>query len=197
SGAASATLWRNGDEITYNQSEWGNDPAASILINNYGTVYLSTGFVFEIGLQGAGFSADWTDPTILVAYLPASGAPGALDADLIDPTSTSSGQFGGDVAALKLNIDFSDAGITLGNSGIAFGDLILANLSLTDLNGLTVRQFLGVANTALGGGTTTDTITELDALTIQIDGSFFREIPSAFAQDHLIAPATPVPEPSS
>ena len=89
----------------------------------------------------------------VIDYLPAVGTAGPLNTNLLNPTSSSSGAFGGEVTALKLNIDFSDAGFLLGTKGIPFGDLILANFStLPNLNGLTVRQFLGDANTALGGG---------------------------------------------
>jgi hypothetical protein len=83
-------------------------------------------------------------------YLPASGTPAALNADLIDPTSSSSGQFGGEVLALRLNVDFSAAGITQGPGG-PFGALTLTSTGMS-LDGQTVLQVLAAMNTALGGG---------------------------------------------
>jgi hypothetical protein len=198
-GTASATSWSVGDVITYSQAAWGTGGIANgTLLANYDSVYSGVGDVFVIGLTSGGFHAVWTDPTILSAYLPASGPAGALNANLLDPTTTSSGDFGGNVAALKLDIDFSDAAVTLGNTGIAFGDLILANVGLTDLNGLTVRQFLSLLNTALGGGTTIDSIADLDPLAVQLSVSFYAGTPSTFAQNNLVAPTVaPVPEPAS
>jgi hypothetical protein len=103
--------WMNGDLITYNQAEWGDTPtannAAGVLQNNYPSVYASSFGVFEIGIPGAaGFSAQFTSVDNLLAFLPAAGVSGPLNTDLADPSSSSAGVFGGEVAALKLNVDF-------------------------------------------------------------------------------------------
>jgi hypothetical protein len=107
------------------------------------------------------------------------------------------------VVALRLNVDFSDAGLLAGTSGLHFGDLILANFTstmdfglgpvdLTNLNGLTVRQFLADANTAMGGGLAIDDVFYLALVSVQVNGSFGEGLVSPFAQDHLVAPAAPV-----
>jgi hypothetical protein len=151
---ARATTFTNGDLITHGQGEWGDDPttglAAELLLANYDTVYASQTGLFIIGGYPSGFSAVFDNASHVLAYLPTSGAIGPLDADLVNPTSTPSGAFGGEVAALKLNIDFSDAGLLPGNLNVRFGDLVLQNFnklqgnlkSLRSLNGLTVRQFM-------------------------------------------------------
>ncbi len=69
-------------------------------------------------------------------YLPASGPPGALNADLLNPVSSSSGEFGGEVVALRINVDFSAAGITQGPGG-PFGALTLGSTGMS-LDGQTV-----------------------------------------------------------
>jgi hypothetical protein len=106
--------------------------------------------VFEIGipLASGGHFIDFTDQSTILVYLPSFGLPVALNANVTDPDTTSSGFLGGDVAALKLDIDFSDAGLIAHPAGIAFGDLRLAGLGggLTGLDGLTVRQILDIAN---------------------------------------------------
>jgi hypothetical protein len=145
-GAVSATTWHVGDFTTFNSADWGDVPngsnAASVLENNYAAVYAGTMDLFEIGIPGAaGFSALFTGSAVLLDYLPAAGTLGPFDTDLVDPTSTAAGQFGGDVAALKLNIDFSDKGVTPHNASVRFGDLHLFALTLTGLNGLSVRDF--------------------------------------------------------
>jgi hypothetical protein len=201
-GVASATPWQIGDMITYPQGGWSDDPTGSnTLITHYGDVYGANFGVVEIGIPGiAGFSIRFSTSTNVLDYLPALGAIGPLNADLINPSSTSSGTYGGEVLALQLNIDFSDAGFTLGNAGIPFGDLILSNFStLPGLNGLTVRDFSGLVNTLLGGGSNGYTISELYPLTVDLNSSFGGGGVSQFALDHLNAPEVthPAPEPTS
>ncbi len=203
SGAASATVWKDGDLITWTQGAWGDIPtttnAAGLLNDNYDTVYASTGGIFEVGIPGtAGFSMVFTTAANLLDYLPSAGTAAPLDSDLGNPTTSPSGIFGGDVAALKINIDFSDAGFLTGNSGLKFGDLTVSNLtSDTDLNGLTIRQILGIANTALGGGTVADSISDIDFIAANLNASFGGGGVSTWAQDHLNAPSTAVPEPTT
>src|SRR5258707_14019237 len=130
SGAANAsTVWLPGQVTTNGQATWA-DPtqAGALILNDFATVYASTSGIFQVGTS-AGFSILFTDGPSLLAYLPATGLIGPLDSNLVDPTSTASGAFGGEVTALKLNIDFSSAGFTLGTSGIPFGNLVLSNFS--------------------------------------------------------------------
>ena len=145
----------------------------------------------------------FTDVDLLQAYLPAAGALAPLDATLINPTLSVSGAFGGEVAALKLNIDFSDAGLLPGNLNVHFGDLVLEGfgtlkdgLSLRALNGLTVRQFNAGMNSLLGGGSfshyTTANISDLDTITQSINGSFFGNVPGTFATQHLTIASVPL-----
>ena len=152
--------------ITYPQAAWGDTPtatnAAGLLSSDFSTVYAATFGTLEVGIPGtAGFSIVFTDVIALLDYLPEINPIGPLVSDLLNPLSTASGAFGG-VTALHLNVDFSDAGFTLGSSGIPFGDLILANFNtLPVLNALTVGQFLAIDNTALGGGSSIFSIADL------------------------------------
>ncbi len=165
----------DGDLFTYPQALWSNDPTATgLLFNNYDSVY-DFGVV-EVGNPGAaGFSIRFSAATFVTGYLPSNGTPGPLNSDLIDPTSTSSGAFGGEVLALRLNIDFSDAGLLPGALGIPFGDLQFRNFvnSQYNLNDLTVRQLLGQANNLLGGGSSFFySIAELNQIAVQLNSSF-------------------------
>jgi hypothetical protein len=187
--------WKDGDLITYPQVGWGDltSEAGSLLNAQYDYVYGSTGGLLEVGIAGAaGFSLLFTSASGVLGYLPAQGALGALNADLVDPTSSASGGFGGEVTALSLNVDFSDAGVTLGGAGIPFGDLTLCNFNdLPRLNGVTVRQFLGAVNTLLGGGSANYGIAELFLVSERLNVSFEGRTPSQFAQDHLVNGACP------
>jgi hypothetical protein len=201
SSAARADSWSAGALTTYDQAEWG-DPttaAGSLLGTYYGTVYASTGDVFQIGNASTGFFAEFTGESHLDDFLPASGAVGPLNNDSANPTTTSAGIFAGEVAGLKLNIDFSAAGLLPGTSGLHFGDLVLTGMTGANsgLNGLTVSQFLSLNDMALGGADTGFTITDLDIELVGLNNAFDDGQPDSFAQDHLIAPGSSaaMPEP--
>jgi len=155
----------------------------------------------EVGVPlNAGYSIIFTSAVAILNYLPSSGAPGSLTADLVDPTSTSSGLLGAYVLALQLNADFNDAGFLHGTNAVLFGDLILTQPPfLAEFNGYSVRQFLGEANRILGGGAFTGTTyDDVAALTEDVGNAFHAGLPSAFAQDHLQLPAAgTVPEPAT
>ena len=179
--------WEDGDMVTYNQDNWGTvgTTASNLLMNFFDVVYPLGGV--EIGLSGAaGNSAFFTSAQTVLGYQPANGLPGALDNDLLDPTSTSSGVFGGYVLALELNIRFSDAGHLSGSAALRVGDLRVCGLTDTPgLNNLTVREILAAANQALGGGATTYTIDQLSALTENLTNAFESGAVNLFAQAHL------------
>ncbi len=186
--------WHDGDMATYSQGDWGDDlgTAGTMLVANYDSVYVTTGGVIEIGLAPGGYAAIFTTAFHTLDYLPSSGTPGALDANMLNPISTSSGAFGGEVLALKLNVDFSDAGVPHGTAALHFGDLTLCGLTTTPgLNGQTVRQLLTTANAALGDGPTAYSFTDLNAITDELNLTFGGAGVSAFAQDHLVNGACP------
>jgi len=177
--------WGVGDGITYDQAAWTESIAMSILENSFFSVYANTGYSVDVGDYPNGFSMTFDSPDATVSYLAAaSGTPAALDANLIDPTSTSSGVFGGDVLTLLLDVDFSDAGYLPNLSGLKFGDLTMCNLPsspgfptpttpLPGLNGMTVRQILHIAEQALAGESIGYTPAALDPLVAELTAAFF------------------------
>lgn len=206
-GTALADSWTSGQVITFTQQDFASGGSgANVLSNNYLTVYPSA--LVVVGKPITGFTMAFDNAASIEAYLPTSGVDGTLDSNLFDPATSSSGVFGGDVLALQLNVDFSDAGITLGSSGIPFGDLLIANYTVFPaFNGLTVRQILADANTDLGGGDSGFSLGELVDIIPTLNVAFDDGgTPSVFAQDSLVAPSTgtgggggrnPVPEPPS
>jgi hypothetical protein len=205
--SAGASVWQVGDETTYGQGLWADpasDPGATLLADDFNTVYASEGGVI-VG-KPSGFTMIFTESSTVLAYLPSIGVYAPLDSSVLDPISTASGAFGGDVLALEFNVDFSDAGFLPATSGIPFGDLVLEGFStLPQLDGLTVRQFLGDMNTLLSGGSSIVSIGDIggppdfDPILESLDISFSSGTPTQFAQDHLAAPivVTPTPEPSN
>lgn len=187
--------WGEGQVFTNNQTDWGSSahPAGQLLVAHYNAVYVPTFGFFEVGIPGAaGFSIGFTEPIFILTYLPSTGTPRALNADTLNPTSTISGAFGGDVVALKLNIDFADAGITTGSLATRFGDLRICGLSSpTAINGMRIRDYLGVVNSALGGATPLAPIPDLFLLAVQLNFAFVGGSPSTFAQNHIVNGACP------
>ena len=183
--------WADGDMLTYDQDDWGSSAttAGGTLAVGFGSVYPSG--AVEVGTSGSsGFSMIFDGSTAIYDYLPATGAAGPLTADLFDPTTSSSGVFGGDVLALQLDVDFSDAGLVTGTSGLKLGDLLLCGASPIP-SGTSVRSFLSIANTALGGAPTGYAISDLDSIASAIDLAFRTGAPSTFAQSSLFASSCP------
>jgi len=176
--------WMPGDVVTRDQFGWDT---TTTWFGAYDTIYAATGGVVEVGIPGtAGFSMRFTAPGAIAAYFIAVGAAAALNADLVDPTTTSSGAFGGEVLALRLNVDFSAAGALGGTAGIAFGSIRLCNMTDPSLDGLTINDLLGIANTLLGGGSTGHSISALTPLLIEVNASFALAQITTFAQAHLV-----------
>ena len=178
--------WVNGDELTYTQVSWPEDPSANALLaNNYASVYAAVSDVFSIGTGG--FSLAFGDAAHLIAFF-GKGRSGQPDTQSqTNPGSSEAGLFGGDVAALKLDIDFADAGLLPGAAGVAFGDLHLCGLVDTpDLDGSTVRQLLDVANGWLGGNAGPDTLAAVDTLVENVNITFDGGVVTPFAQAHLV-----------
>lgn len=191
--------WHDGDEISFSQSTWGSKPP----IGPPGTIVLAPNppygqnfdFVYPagitLGLPPPGKRVLFDTGDALIAYMPQPGPPAAFDSNMLDPggpgQSTSSGVFGGQLAAMYLNIDFADAGFTHGTAATAYGDLHVCGLTATPaLNGLTIRDLRPIMNTAIGGGTTTYSIAELSALLMLVNGAFEGGFATTFAQDHLV-----------
>jgi hypothetical protein len=185
--------WKEGDITTYGEVGWSADPG-NMLSTNFDPIYARHGGV-EIGIPGkGGYSIRFSSATHVIAYLPAIGPNRPLDADVVDPssslinpTSTSSGAFGGIVLALRLNIDLSDAGVLRSNTGLRFGDLRVCNYTtLPSLNGMTVRNISALANTLLGGGSNGYTIDDVVEVVGQLSLAFLNGAPNTFAKEHVV-----------
>ena len=79
----------------------------------------------------------------------AGNVPGQLTDSLTNPDKSSAGVFGGQVLALELNVDFSNAGVNPGGLG---GVKYCAN-DLPSIHNWTISQILAGANAVLGGAT--------------------------------------------
>jgi hypothetical protein len=106
--------------------------------------------------DGAPYGVRWTSAAAVEAYLPNGGTPGVLTGDLTNPTYTPAGNLAAQLLALTLNRGFACAGIWeilgLTSSSACYGDFIIPT-SCGKFAGLTVDEFLAIANQAVGGNT--------------------------------------------
>jgi hypothetical protein len=128
---------------TFTQGGWGSKPRGGnpgqLLADNFTTVY-PTGVV-SIGGDN---SIQLAGPSAVQTFLPQGGKPAKLTQDYDNPTVKIT-VLAGQVLALKLNVDFSAAGVTdpgLGSRVVAAGPLA----------GMKVSDVLALANNVLGGG---------------------------------------------
>ena len=163
--------------------------AASILTNCFKKVY-TNGFL-QCGITNStGYCLKFTTCTNIQKFVPCGGTPGCLKANYSNPTSCEAGVFAGQALCLKLNVDFGDAKSVTGFSA-GCGDLVL-NDPTCPLNGKSIRQILGICNTALGGGDISSygcTITNLSIICSNLNQSFQNCTPSPWCNGHLVPPA--------
>ena len=217
---AHATTFPDGEFVTWGQVEWGDDPSPGnisfSLEENFASVFASSRGLLEVGIPGpTGFSIIFDGPDPIITYLPASGTPGPLTADLLNPVDTPTGALGGEVVTATLNVTFSDDDLLAHPAGVPFGNLVLQNLDsfaaetglgpeIAELDGMSVRQVLAAANPLLDGGASPVTPQDMFVLLNAIDMSFHSGldggVASTFATENLAFPSstTPtIPEPST
>jgi hypothetical protein len=182
--------WKDGDERSFGQFQWDSGTvAAPLLVANFGTVY---GNFFEVGVASASSnSIIFQSATRLQDYLPQTGPAAPLTESTLNPTSTSSGSFGANTSALKLNIDFSDRNLLVHTATTPLGDVLLCNVVPAGLNGTSVRNLLAVSNTELGDGSSAYSAVDLDALAANVNIAFLNGTPSTWALDHLFVGSCP------
>ncbi|MDD1653597.1 MAG: hypothetical protein LUQ64_03535, partial [Methanomicrobiales archaeon] len=171
-----------GDYTSYTQGGWGAPPQGNnpgkLLADNFVAIY--PGGV-KIGKNG-GFELTFTTSDAVKDFLPQGGTPDVLTASDTDPTTSDAGVFAGQVLALQLNVDFSDASITDPD----LGDLIYVNPG-DSLNGKTIQEILDIANDVLGGGALPAgyTVSDLNDLIDHLNKAFDNGLTSGWAEQHL------------
>ncbi|MCI0503671.1 LamG domain-containing protein, partial [Candidatus Micrarchaeota archaeon] len=151
-----------GDFCTYTQGGYGapqQGKPRAILFNNFASVYPS-GMV--VGDEGGAdndrfYMMNFTSAQAVNNYLPQGGTAGYLNADLVNPTNSSSGIFGGQLTAALLNLKFDDAGIISARyepgalGGLHFKQCEKYNIHPA-LVGKTVNEVIAMSNCAIQSG---------------------------------------------
>lgn len=143
--SCSTTIVGRQDFRTFTQGGWGSKPnggnPGALLKANFCKVY-PIGYVSIGGAYRLKFTGAWA----IQNFLPQGGKAAVLKCSATNPSSSTAGVFAGQVLALKLNVDFSNAGVTCPGLG---------NVRLTSgpLSGRTIAQVLDLAQRVLGGET--------------------------------------------
>lgn len=117
-------------------------------------------------------------------FLPQGGPSSIFVQNYVNPLSTSAGTIGGQLLALEINVDFSDAGIF--QSG--FGDLIVVNSGISYYDNMSIRSILNSANQIVGGFLPippTFTISDLNNLLDNLNKSYDNGVMSDWSIDHI------------
>ncbi len=156
----------NGDDcdltayITFTQGGWGSPS-----VSEPGTIrdtYFSQVFPGGLVVGSGSNTLTLTSAQNVEAFLPQGGTASPFNQSYIDVTTTSAGVLGGQLVAATMNVYFSEAGF-LGTGTPALGHLVIVTGPFT---GLTVYELLDIANTAIGGGSTSYSFSQInDALT--------------------------------
>ncbi len=185
-----ASGFEAGNFCTYTQGGWGAKPngynPGAILAAAFAAVYPAG---VEVGISGAaGYSMLFKSASAVENYLPAGQTAGRLTADLVNPTSSSAGVFGGQVLALQINVDFSARG-AVGGTDVPVGDLILKDVDPA-LDGRSIAEVLSLAKTVLGGGSLPDgtSYSSLNDAVTKLNEAFDNCSPSGWAPLHLRRP---------
>ena len=130
--------------ITYTQGGWGSTPSGgnpgALLAANFATVYPQGVMI------GGTHTLTFTSAKAIETFLPAGGTSKTLTASAVDPTKSTAGVFAGQLLALQLAVDFSEAGVL--QSGL--GAMVMKSGSMA---GKSVNEILTIANQVLGGNT--------------------------------------------
>jgi len=169
-----------GDVCTFTQDSYGG-----LNTTGFNVMDANATFPLVVGNNGGPYTLTLTNATNVQDFLPQNGTPSYLTASLTDPGpppsgqnfSTSAKQFAGEVVALALNVELSDAGKMPQNSSTIFGDLQVQNTSTT-LDGKTVRTVLGIANCLLANGSscsgyTTANITTVNDVLVKLNLNYY------------------------
>ncbi|MGE5440271.1 MAG: SdrD B-like domain-containing protein [Bacteroidota bacterium] len=153
---------------TYTAAGWSCDATSDY--DNIGRLrdfYFPQKFPNGLAIGGK-YTIKLTSSQALVAYLKGDGNPDKLSHSYVNPSSTESGIFGIQVAALTLNA-FADEILKSGSSYLLLKDLVIASGTL---QGKTVSEFLALANKALGGEDAGYTVSVLNEIASRVNGNF-------------------------
>ena len=156
---------------TQSQGGWGVRPVGE----NPGT-YLHDHFATAfpagllVGCPTGGYTVSFSSAQSVTEFLPAGGTAGQLGQNAIDPAAKSiANVLIGQVSALAINVGFDYYDPNFGPAEENLGNLVISTGRFT---GLSVSQFLEIANSVLGGCNTVFTPEEVNQTASMINANF-------------------------
>lgn len=153
-----------GQLTTYTQGGYGGPGAPG----QYMTANFAGAFPGGVTIgDAAGFTLSMTNPASVTAYLPTGSTPEILDQDWVDdgPNNVLAGQ----VLTLALSVGFDDYDANFGDASNALRDMVIGS---GDFQGITVGDFLDIANKVLGGTSTDYTPSQVNAAADAINKNY-------------------------
>ncbi len=135
--------------VTYSQGAWGQ-PANGHNVGTIRDTYFDTVFPngLIVGDTANGFTITFTCASAVENFLPAGGVSQMLTQFMVDPANGHLvGNWAGQIIAAMLNVAYNDAGY-LGTGNVKLKDVVYINGPFA---GMSVKDFLSIANHALGG----------------------------------------------
>ncbi|MGE5458002.1 MAG: choice-of-anchor A family protein, partial [Methanococcaceae archaeon] len=169
---------------TFTQGGWGTAPKG----NNPGTIreaYFTT--VFPNGLiVGSTYTLTLTSSNAVQNFIPAGSTASKFTRNYVNVTSTDAGVLAGQLVALTLNVKFDEAG-KIGTNSLNLKDLVI-NSGV--FQGMTVSQFLTIANNIIGGSSTAYSYSDVNNAATSINENFDN---GTVNKGFLNCPNTPLP----
>jgi len=156
---------------TQSQGGWGVNPVGenpgTYLRDNFANAY-PTGLT--IGCPAGGYTVYYSSASAITEFLPAGGTAMVLTANAINPAAKSiKNVLIGQVTALALNLGFDYNNPNFAPAEENLGNMIIGSGPFA---GLSVIQFLGIANDVIGGCNTTYTADAINETASLINGNF-------------------------
>ena len=150
--------------VTFTQGGWGSpsNSAPGIIRDTYFSTVFPSGMTI-----GGNYTIKLTSAAAVMNFLPQGGTAAALYQNYTNPNYQIN-VLAGQVAALTLNVAYSNAG-KLGTNTGKLGDLVIVGGTFA---GKTVSQFLAVANSALGGASTGYAISDINTAATALNENF-------------------------
>ena len=156
---------------TQSQGGWGVRPVGENP-GNYLHDHFATAFASGvlIGCQNGGYTVYFSSAQSVTEFLPAGGTASVLSQNAIDPAAKSiDNVLIGQVAALAINVGFDYNDPDFGIAEENLGNLVISS---GPFSGLSVIQFLGIANEVLGGCNSNYTASAINETAAMINGNF-------------------------
>jgi hypothetical protein len=156
-----------GPLTTYTQGGYGNDQG-----NGAGTAYMIANFdgAFPTGVTvgcASGFTMVMTNSGAIQTYLPSSSTPAVLTQNYTNDGPNT--VLGGQLLTLALSVGFDNYDANFGAGTQHLADMVIAS---GDFQGITVGEFLAIANDVFGGCSTDYTPDQINVTATAINENY-------------------------